>query len=283
MMTLFSRPSSPMRHAVAPLLAGLALLLGSCGGAASSAGGGSNAPSSNAMALGLVSSSEGYTFASKIASMQPGSSQPYSFQIVGPGNAPVTSFLVSETKLLHFYAIRGDLTGFNHIHPTVAPDGTWTTTQDEPLMLQPGPYRVFIQFETKDDQGLVRGLLLSRTLQVPGAYTPAPLAPPSKTSEVDGYTITITQPDATGAMTAHFTYGGQPVTNLQPYLGSYAHLSAFQVGDLGFGHLHPLNTPGQAGPDLLFHAHFRTGTFRMFLQFQTDGVLHTAPFTVHVG
>ncbi|MGH3523033.1 MAG: hypothetical protein ACRDU4_09430, partial [Mycobacterium sp.] len=127
-------------------------------------------------------------------------------------------------------------------------------------------------------------LILSRTLQVPGDYSPVVVPPDSGQSQADGYAITIGPPSSTGAMVAHFTYNGDPVTDLQQYLGSWAHLSAFQEGSLGFGHLHPLEspqTPAQlGGPDLTFHAHFFQGTFRVFLQFQTHSVLHTAAFTL---
>jgi hypothetical protein len=268
------------------IVAGLALVLDACNLGTSSTSATSSPPSSAALSLGLVSSSEGYTFESSMTTLPAGSGGTYRFQIIGPDGKPVTQpdFIVSETKLLHFYAIRGDVTDFNHIHPSLAPDGTWSTTTAEPLKLEPGPYRVFAQFEARDAQGLIHNLILSRTLDVPGNYQPTPVPAPSGAAQVDGYTITISPPSGTGAMVAHFTFNGAPVTNLQPYLGSWAHLSAFQEGTLGFGHLHPLEapqTPSQfGGPDLTFHAHFFQGTFRVYLEFETGGILHTAAFTL---
>ena len=268
------------------LVAGFLLVASACGSAPTGSGSSTSPPNSTQLSLGLVSSSEGYTFQSTIASMPAGSASPYTFVINGPDGKPVTesSYITFETKLLHFYAVRADLTGFNHIHPSLAPDGTWTTTAAEPLLLQPGPYRVFIQFEARDAQGLIHSLVLSRPLQVTGTYSPVPVPPPSNTAQVDGYTVTISPPSSTGAMVAHFTFKGAPVGKLEPYLDSWAHLSAFQEGNLGFGHLHPLETPQTptqlGGPDLTFHAHFSSGTFRVFLQFQTAGHLHTAAFTL---
>jgi len=268
------------------LAAGLLLAAGACGIGPTASPSTASPPNSTQLSLGLVSSSEGYTFQSTIESMPPGSANPYTFVIIGPDGKPVpqSSYIVFETKLLHFYAIRADLTGFNHIHPALAADGTWTTTAAEPLRLQPGPYRVFIQFEARDAQGLIHSLVLSRPLQVTGTYSPVPVPPPSNTAQVDGYTVSISPPSSTGAMVAHFTFRGAPVANLQPYLDSWAHLSAFLEGNLGFGHLHPLETPQSptqlGGPDLTFHAHFNSGTFRVFLQFQTAGLLHTAAFTL---
>jgi hypothetical protein len=281
------RRMSPGRISVLCVAAACLLLAaGACGSGPSASGPSSSPPNSTQLSLGLVSSSEGYTFQSMIDTIPAGAANPYSFVITGPDGKPVTasSYILFETKLLHFYAIRADLTGFNHIHPALEPDGTWTTTAAEPLRLEPGPYRVFIQFEARDAQGLIHSLVLSRPLQVTGTYSPVPVPPPSNTAQVDGYTVTISPPSSTGAMVAHFTLKGTPVNDLKPYLDSWAHLSAFQEGTLGFGHLHPLETPQSpdqlGGPDLTFHAHFSSGTFRVFLQFQTAGVLHTAAFTL---
>ena len=278
--------NSRMIAAACVLVCGFLLVAGACGNTPTGSSSSTSPPNSTQLSLGLVSSSEGYTFQSTIASMPAGSANPYSFVITGPDGKAVTesSYIMFETKLLHFYAVRADLTGFNHIHPALAADGTWTTTAAEPLRLQPGPYRVFIQFEARDAQGLVHSLVLSRPLQVAGTYSPVPVPSPSNTAQVDGYTVTISPPSSTGAMVAHFTFKGAPVTDLKPYLDSWAHLSAFQEGNLGFGHLHPLETPQTpaelGGPDLTFHAHFQSGTFRVFLQFQTGGLLHTAAFTL---
>ncbi|MGH9548162.1 MAG: hypothetical protein ACRD3W_02260, partial [Terriglobales bacterium] len=264
----------------------LLLVAGACGGTPTGSPSSTGPPNSTQLSLGLVASSEGYIFQSTIASMPAGSANRYMFVITGPDGKPVTesSYILFETKLLHFYAVRADLTGFNHIHPALGPDGTWTTTAAEPLRLQPGPYRVFIQFEVRDAQGLIHSLVLSRPLEVTGTYSPVPVPPPSNIAQVDGYTVTISPPSSTGAMVAHFTFKGAPVGNLEPYLNSWAHLSAFQEETLGFGHLHPLETPQTptqlGGPDLTFHAHFQSGTFRVFLQFRADGLLHTAAFTL---
>ncbi|WEB44491.1 hypothetical protein MOV08_37870 [Streptomyces yunnanensis] len=40
-------------------------------------------------------------------------------------------------------------------------------------------------------------------------------------------------------MTVNISKDGKPVTDLQPYLDTYAHLTAFQEGDQAFAHLSP--------------------------------------------
>jgi hypothetical protein len=87
-------------------------------------------------------------------------------------------------------------------------------------------------------------------------------------------------------LTATVTKDGAPVSDLQPCLDTYAHLAAFHAGDLAFAHLHPQGTVNgdHGGPTLTFDAQMaKTGNYRLFLQFQTGGVLHTAAITLHVG
>ena len=45
--------------------------------------------------------------------------------------------------------------------------------------------------------------------------------------------------------------GSKPVTDLQPYLDTYAHLTAFHEGDAAFAHLHPTTkvTGDHGGPE----------------------------------
>jgi len=88
-------------------------------------------------------------------------------------------------------------------------------------------------------------------------------------------------------LTVTVSKGGRPVTDLQPYLDTYAHLTAIHAGDLAFAHLHPEGaaaTAANGGPALTFQTMMpESGDWRFFIQFQTGGVLHTAAVTVHVG
>jgi len=110
----------------------------------------------------------------------------------------------------------------------------------------------------------------------------------SGTTTVDGYTIAVKGDLMAGMahrLTATVTKNGKPVTDLQPYLDTYAHLTAFHQGDLAFAHLHPETKADgdHGGPALTFHAEFaQSGNWRLFLQFQTGGKLHTAALTLHV-
>ncbi|MER6064772.1 hypothetical protein ABT167_27075 [Streptomyces sp. NPDC001792] len=235
---------------------------------------------------GLAAAKDGYKMASSAATVPAGKATAYRFAITGPDGKPVTGFAVDQTKRMHFYAVRSDLTGFQHLHPTMAQDGTWTV----PLAaLQPGTWRLYASFTPDSGAGKGKGFVLSRTVKVSGMAMAAPLPKASGTATVDGYTVSVKGDPMAGMahqLTATITKDGKPVTDLQPYLDTYAHLTAFHQGDLAFAHLHPeTEVDGDhGGPTLGFHAEFaQSGNWRMFLQFQTGGKLHTASLTLHVG
>ncbi|MFI2205343.1 hypothetical protein ACH47Z_32090 [Streptomyces sp. NPDC020192] len=256
--------------------------------ASASAGGMTDMPGMNSAATGngLAEAKDGYRMASPAATLTAGKATGYRFTVTGPDGKPVTAYAVDQTKRMHFYAIRSDLTGFQHVHPAMAENGTWTA----PLAaLQPGTWRLYASFTPDSGPGKGKDFVLSRTVRVPGMAMTTPLAKASGTTTVDGYTVTVKGDLMAGMahqLTATVTKDGKPVTDLQPYLDTYAHLTAFHQGDLAFAHLHPeTKVDGDhGGPTLTFHAEFaRSGNWRLFLQFQTAGRLHTAALTLHVG
>ncbi|MGV9345610.1 hypothetical protein ACWDSD_12510 [Streptomyces spiralis] len=235
---------------------------------------------------GLSDTEDGYRLSSKDTTLPSGRRTAYRFTVTGPDGKPVTDFAVDQTKRMHFYAIRSDLTGFQHIHPTMAADGTWSAGL---ASLTPGSWRMFASFTPAAGPGKGKDLVLSRTLTVPGGATRTPLPAPAGSTRADGYTVTVKGEPMAGMahpLTVSVSKDGKPVTDLQPYLGTYAHLTGFHEGDAAFAHLHPTTevTGDHGGPDLNFHAELPTsGNWRLFLQFRTGGTLHTAALTLHVG
>ncbi len=235
---------------------------------------------------GLTTDASGFRFAAGTSSLPAGQPASFRFRILGADGKPVTAFELDQTKLMHFYLIRSDLTGFQHIHATMSTDGTWTA----PLApAQPGTYRAYASFITKDPSGKAVALVLSQLVTVPGTAIVTPLPAASPTTQVDGYTVTLSGDQIMAGtehpLTATVSKDGQPVTDLQPYLDTYAHLTAFHDNDLAFAHLHPhgMVNGDHGGPTLSFEAMLpKSGNWRLFLQFQTAGVLHTAAVTLSV-
>jgi hypothetical protein len=235
---------------------------------------------------GLSAAQSGFTLVPIATTITANTPSPFTFRITAPDGAPVTQFVPEQTKLLHLYLIRSDLTGFAHLHPTMAADGTWSTTL--PAMA-PGDWRAYTQFTAHHPSDVTVSLVLSTTLTVPGEAPTAPMPPAGNPASVDGYTVTVSGQPVAGQhspLTLDFSRGGQPVTDLQPYLDTYAHVTAIRAGDLAFAHLHPTNPVNgdHGGPTLSIESAFpASGEWRLFIEFQTSGTVHTADTAIHVG
>ena len=230
---------------------------------------------------GLAVSDGGYTLALEAPVLPSGAATPVAFRLLGPDGDSVTAFDESHDEDLHLIAVRRDLSGFQHVHPTPGPDGVWRSA----LELTPGTWRLFADFVPSAD-GEKR--TLGADLAVPGEYVPAPLPAPSRTAEVDGYTVTLDgelEPGAESELTLTVSRDGRPVTDLQPYLAAYGHLVVLRDGDLAYLHVHPAGEPGdgvtEPGPDIPFRTTAPTaGTYALFLGFRHGDVVRTAAFTV---
>ncbi|MHA6629462.1 hypothetical protein ACU61A_28835 [Pseudonocardia sichuanensis] len=232
---------------------------------------------------GLASSRGGYTLTPTDPTLTAGTTQDFTFQITGPDGAPVTAFDVEHDKRMHLIVVRRDTTGFQHIHPEMDADGTWSV----PLALPAGgSYRAFADFAPTGGAATTLGV----DLAVPGTFEPVAHAP-SRVSQVDGYTVELAGelvPGQGSPLTLTVSRDGVPVTDLQPYLGAYGHLVGLRGGDLAYLHVHPEGAPGDgstpAGPQIEFVAEVPSaGDYRLFLDFQHDGVVRTAEFTVPTG
>ena len=88
---------------------------------------------------------------------------------------------------------------------------------------------------------------------------------------------------------------GQPVHNLQPYLGAWAHIAIISEDTQDFVHVHPIEDPGQGvadyekrpGPTPTFihtaTGFRRPGVYKMWVQIQRNDKVSTFPFIFRVG
>jgi hypothetical protein len=202
------------------------------------------------------------------------SRQDYAFRIER-GADTVTDFQVEHTKRMHLIVVRSDLTGFQHLHPRMADDGTWRG----PIRLRKGgEYRMFADFKHAGKRRT-----LPADVEVEGRFRPVKLPPPSPYARTDtglDVGLYIHGPGARAPvhMQIEVAEQGRPVTaELQPYLGAMGHLVAIREDDLKYVHTHPDGTtPG-------FHVRYPSaGNYRVFVQFRHRDRVHTAAFTVAV-
>ncbi|MER7520660.1 hypothetical protein [Streptomyces sp. NPDC126499] len=229
---------------------------------------------------GLSVSQDGYTLELD-STIRTAGVQPVGFRVIGPDGRAVTEFVPEHEKELHFIAVRRDTSGFQHVHPVRDEKGTWSTE----LALEPGDWRFFTDIHPAGhDETLTLGI----DVAVAGPYEPRPLPEATRTTRLGAYTVTLDGdlvPGEASELTLTVSRDGRPVTDLQPYLAAYGHLVALRVGDLGYLHVHPEGHPGDGttapGPEIAFMAVAPSaGTYRLYLDFQHDGVVRTADFTV---
>ena len=246
---------------------------------------GTPAPAGAAIPAGLQAVQDGYRLTPLTPTLSTGKPADFRFRILGPDTTPVTRYTRSHDKDLHLIVVRRDLSGFQHVHPTMTGDGVWSI----PLAVAAaGQYRVFADFRPAGHPG---ALTLGVDVAAPGTFRPVALPAASRTATVDGYTVTLDgdlTPGAASKLTLSVAKDGRPVTDLQPYLGAYGHLVALRDGDLAYLHVHPDGAPGDgrtaAGPGINFYADVPTaGAYRLYLDFQHAGRVRTAEFTAVAG
>ncbi|MFD7658044.1 hypothetical protein ACFV4N_29075 [Actinosynnema sp. NPDC059797] len=232
---------------------------------------------------GLASSRGGYTLTPTGTTLTAGTTAPFSFRITGPDGRAVTAFDVEHDERMHLIVVRRDTSGYRHLHPEMAPDGTWTTPVE---VSGAGSHRVFADFKPTGGEATTLGV----DVVAAGQFEPRQHAP-SRVARVDGYEVRLDGELRAGeASPVRLTVSrdGRPVTDLQSYLGAYGHLVALRQGDLAYLHVHPEGTPGDgrtpAGPGIAFVAEVPSaGGYRLFLDFKHGEVVRTAEFTVDTG
>lgn len=220
---------------------------------------------------GLATATDDLTLVVGTTTITAGTPTTYTF-VVRDDNGPVVDFELEHTKRMHLIVVRRDFTGFLHLHPTMAADGTWSTT----LTLDTGgAYRVFADFSVEGDKHT-----LGADLFVPGSFQPRPLPAPSATGDAgDGYQIELIGDVVAGeesVMEFVVRRDGEVISDLPDYLGAKGHLVALRAGDLAYLHVHPEEDR------LLFEADFPTaGQYRLFLQFDHGGTIRTGELTIN--
>ncbi|HTE61766.1 MAG TPA: hypothetical protein VK631_15545, partial [Solirubrobacteraceae bacterium] len=150
------------------------------------------------------------------------------FRIVDERGQTVHDFDVEHTKRMHLILARRDLTGFQHLHPEQAGDGTWVTSV---RLDEAGSYRLFADFSVEGE-----ARTLATDLRVDGAADLEPLPAPRAAAVSDGgYDVRLdagaARPGEEANLRFTITKDGAPVQT-EPYLGAGGHLVALREGDL---------------------------------------------------
>jgi len=231
---------------------------------------GMDMPAAGATPPGLAVAQDGYRFVAEATTLASGPAVPFRFRLNGPDGRPVQRYEQLHERELHLIVVRRDLTGFQHVHPTRAADGTWAIDLD---LRGGGTWRAFADFAPT---GGPAQLTLGVDLQVAGAFEPgdAPTAAKAPDPSLD---VRI---DRRGNDVEITVRRDGEVIQPEPYLGARGHLVALRAGDLAYLHVHPLEG---AGPAVRFMAELPTaGPYSLFFDYQVGGVVHTATTSIEV-
>lgn len=208
--------------------------------------------------------------------LSPGS-QALSFEFYGKDGHPFGNddIEITHEKKIHLIIVNEDFSSYQHVHPSYA-DGVWSADIE---LANDTSYQAYFDSDPAEEGPQV--------LRVP--FRVGVPAPASKVSQrknavtVAGITATLIArtPIMSGDTLAFsLARAGRPL-GAEPYLGAKGHVIAISHTDPdNFVHAHPITHDG-ADADVDFGVDVPvSGTYTLFAQFKTEGIVRTFPFTL---
>jgi hypothetical protein len=200
-------------------------------------------------------------------------------------------------KKIHLIIVSNDLSYFEHIHPEFNANGSYEVKvlakgkaftdgkgKNETVFENGGDYTAFADYNPSGADHQLEKIKLNVAGKAKAATV---YSKESRVSNVDGYKVELV-PDEKNFVSGkgiHFdaklSENGKAIdaNTLENYLGAKAHMVVIGAEDMSYLHVHPEVENGN------FHLHTtfdKPGIYRGWLQFQTNGKVHTAEFTIKV-
>jgi hypothetical protein len=248
------------------------------------------------------------TLASTPANPRAGDPFSIAYTLKDGAGVPMTPdrLALAHERLMHLILVSQDLAIFQHLHPESTGNGVYETETSVPA---PGKYILFNEFVTAEGTTQIERNVTS-TEGAESADTPATLSQtlgqPQEWGELRA-TLTTNSPRIRRRLPTSFlmnvtTQDGQPVTDMQPWLGAPCHIVIVSADTKQFAHTHgdvpggamsgDMGTignmamptpPAQFGPRLAFaHTFMQPGPYRIWVQFSYKGEIATFGFNVLV-
>ena len=188
---------------------------------------------------------------------------------------------VEHTKKIHLIVVNDDLSWFDHIHPELNADGSYTVKEKFPA---PGKYTLFADYKPSGGNHIVDYL----NVIVAGT---TPLAKNYGADKLSGnsgnFIVTLTPTGGkliTGALmhiSAAVIKDGKQIDagTLENYLGAKSHMVVVSLNDKQYVHVHPDVANGKFDLHSTFE---KPGIYRGWIQFQADEKVHTVDFVMNV-
>ncbi len=199
---------------------------------------------------------------------------------------PVNKFDIFQEKIMHLIVVSDDLRSFDHIHPEYKENGRFEVTANFP---ESGSYTLFSDYKPAGNKEIVSLM----NITIPGAVPlPKNLEKFTKTKTISDtkVNLNISAPKIKAGQDINLIFDlkdnkNQPIKDLQPYLGEKGHLviikSSSPLTSSDYIHAHAMkNTTDEK---IEFHTKFpKSGTYKMWMQFNRNGKIKTADFWVNV-
>lgn len=204
-------------------------------------------------------------------------------QIRDEDGMPIEDFDIEHEKLLHLIVVSKDMSYFNHIHPEYNGQGEFTVTNRFPAG---GEYKLIADYVPAGGAKTTQ----TEWVAIEGeAAEPVTLVPDrTHVKTVDGVEVELLNDHPAAGqdfeLDFHLTDAatGEPITDLEPYLGAVGHVVILSEDTEQYLHVHPLDEKA-VGPDAKFATSFpHAGIYKVWAQFQRDGKIMTVPFVVNV-
>jgi len=198
-------------------------------------------------------------------------------------NEPIRFLEKIHEKPVHLVVVSKDMVDFDHIHPEPVPGDFLSVTH---TFTRAGEYWVYADYTAPGEPPAVARFEL-KVFGDPGAV---------KVS-LDGPVQFEANRDIPLAFTLTNAENGQPIADLEPYLGAWAHIMIVSSDGKEFIHAHPLesaastssvhsHTAPTAGPSpstIRTQIGFKeAGTYKLWFQFQRNGTVTTFPWVLQV-
>jgi hypothetical protein len=231
------------------------------------------------------------------AAVKAGQKTTFRFHVEDPvTRKPVTDYAIVHDMPYHLFVLSRDTAVFMHEHPVRGKDGVFAL---EVTLPKPGHYVLISDFFPTGGSGQVL-LTPIVTAGFEGdvvSQVPTLTLDESWTRRAAGVAVDLRiAPNALVAsedldLPIHFADAttGEPVRDLERYLGAFAHALIVNEELTEYIHAHPeemlegTDIKGGGGPDVVFHTLFpKGGRYKAFVQFQRGGTLSTVSFTFRV-
>jgi Heavy metal binding domain len=231
--------------------------------------------------------------------VKPGKPVNFRFSIFHPRTGKqIQDFNLLHEMPFHLFVVSRDFSHFDHIHPEKQADGSFTIQTTLP---KAGHYQIFCDLFPAGGMPQVIHKNLVTAGYIGDVISSQAKITPDKTlsKTLDGMRFELKFDPAApiagkeAVLKYHITDAqtGQPVTNIQPYLGAWGHTLILSEDATDYLHSHPVEMIPEdvdrsrlvSKADIDFDTFFpRPGHYKIWSQFQRNNKITTVSFNVNV-